>query len=159
MAILLYPNPGLEQKGQIVTQFDDQLGHLLDEMTSIMKAQRGIGLAANQIGRSERAIIIQTSKGDIYEMINPEIVDIKGEAHMVEGCLSAPTVFLAITRPAAILVQYQTRTGEIKKIIAEDMEARCIQHEVDHLNGIFFFSKVNGKQRQIAKSKLRKALK
>lgn len=156
MKLLFYPNKILEQKCDMVINFDVELGETLDEMKKVMEAHNGIGLAANQVGLTKRIIIIKTSKGETYEFINPVIIEMDGMITMQEGCLSAKSIYLNITRPSDVLLQYQDRTGEIKKIMAQGIEARTILHECEHLDGKFYFSKVNRQERKIAKAKLRK---
>lgn len=156
LKLVSYPNKLLATKCLPVTQFDAELDATLDEMTKIMLANNGIGLAANQVGLTQRIIIIKTAKGTVYEMINPRILDFQdGEVSMREGCLSAASIYLDIVRPASILLEYEDRTGAQKRVIAEGLEARCIQHEIDHLNGRFYFDLVNRKTRKIAISKLK----
>ena len=159
MRLLYYPNPSLETKCEPVLEFNEELGKILDEMKEIMLTNKGIGLAANQVGINKKMLILKTERGEIYELINPVIIEVEGETSMPEGCLSAPTIYLDIKRPASVMFQYQDRTGEVKKAMAQGIEARTIFHEIDHLNGIFYFSKVNRQERKVAQAKLKKILK
>jgi peptide deformylase len=159
MQLIYYPNKILETQTEFVLEFDDELGKQLDEMKEIMLKNNGLGLAANQVGLNKRMLVLKTERGEIYELINPLILDVEGGVSMPEGCLSAPSIYLEIHRPASVMFQYQDRTGEIKKAMAQGIEARTILHEMDHLNGIFYFSKVSRQKRKTAKAKLRKILK
>lgn len=159
MNLLLYPSLALETKCEPVLEFNEELGTLLDEMKKVMLEHNGLGLSANQLGVMKKVVVIQTAKKEIYELVNPLILDVTDEVTMSEGCLSSPGIYLNISRPASVLFQYQDRTGEVKKVMAEGIEARTVLHEVDHTNGIFFFSKVNRKNRKTASSKLKKSLK
>lgn len=156
MTLLRFPHPTLNTKCEPVLEFDARLGIIFDEMTRIMNLHKGVGLAANQIGEYWRMVVIKSTKGEIYEMANPIIIETEGTVSMSEGCLSAPDIYLDIVRPASVMIQYQDRHGEVKKAMAEGIEARAILHEIDHLEGIFYFSKVNRERRKIAISKLRK---
>lgn len=156
MKIIHYPDPILLKPCEPINKFDDSLHKTLDEMKILMIQSNGIGLAANQVGISKSFFIIKDNKGDIVEFINPKIIDSEGTVNVNEGCLSAPGIYLPVSRPEAILIEYQDRTGEQKRSVAEGIEARVILHEYDHLLGIFYFSKVNRAVRKQALSKLRK---
>lgn len=156
MSLIYYPDNALASKCDKIVVFDDTVGNLFDDLTYTMNKHKGVGLSANQIGRFEQAMIIKSAKGEIYEMANPIIIETEGSVSLKEGCLSAPSIYFDITRPASVLVQYQDRHGEVKKAMAEGIEARAILHECEHLQGEFFFKHVNRQQRKIAISKLRK---
>jgi peptide deformylase len=156
MKLISYPNVLLDTKCESVTEFNEELGKTLDEMKNIMLQHNGIGLSANQVGITKSMFVMQNNKKEIFEIINPKILEVAGLIDMSEGCLSAKDIFLNIIRPESVMFQYQDRNGEIKKAMAEGIEARCIQHEIEHLNGIFYFSKVNRQARKILKSKLKK---
>lgn len=158
MNLVHYPNKALETKCEPILEFNEEIGMLLDRMKDVMLEAKGIGLAANQIGITKKAIVIKTENGMIHEMINPLILDTDGEINMREGCLSAPGIHLDIFRPEQITLQYQDRTGEVKKIVATGLIARTILHEVDHLQGITFFSKVSRNERKLSIKQLKKTL-
>ena len=158
MKLVYYPDKALETKCEPVTEFNEDLNNLLDGMKQVMLTNNGLGLSANQVSVLKRIMVIQTVKKEIYELINPVLLDGEGLVSMSEGCLSATSIYLNIERPASVMFQYQDRTGEIKKAMAEGIEARTFLHELDHLNGVFYFSKVNRQTRKIALSKLKKAL-
>jgi peptide deformylase len=106
------------------------------------KLHRGIGLSANQCGFSHR-VFVMGSDDNFVAFFNPELINVsKEEVHMVEGCLSFPFLALRITRPAEIGVRYQDFNGEWKGITLSGISARCFQHELDHMNGVVYTSKV-----------------
>ena len=118
-----------------VDNFDKRLAVLLDDMAETMYDAEGVGLAAPQVGILKRAVVIDCGNG-LVELINPEILETSGEQGGYEGCLSFPGHNGAVTRPAAVKVRAQDRNGEWFELEAEDLLARCIQHENDHLDGI-----------------------
>lgn len=155
MKLIFYPNKDLETKCEPVLEFDADIGMLLDRMKEVMLESKGIGLAANQIGVTKKIIVIKTDN-QIVEMINPLILDTDGEVKMKEGCLSFPGIHLNIFRPEQITVQYQDRTGEVKKVVATGLIARTILHECEHLSGVTFLSKVSRNERKLIQKKLGK---
>ncbi len=155
--VVKYPALILLEPTKEVKEFDQELHSLLNEMKEAMLQERGIGLAANQISRTESVFIMisQSSfKGNIpevIEFINPKIVYKSPEMQMLsEGCLSAPGLFLQIPRHQEIHVQYNDRYGNIREGILIGIESVCAQHEIDHLNGIFYLDKVNRQERKAA---------
>jgi peptide deformylase len=156
MNIIKYPNDILETPCEPVTEFNDELRDIITKMKDVMQKAGGIGLSANQVGISKSFFIIKDSKGSIVEFINPKIIDVEGMVNFREGCLSAPNVYLNVFRPEAVLIEYQDVTGEKRKTYAEGLEARTILHEYDHLQGVFYFSKVNRATRKAALSQLKR---
>jgi peptide deformylase len=156
MKLIYYPNPVLIAPTETVTIFDHELKQITTSMTEVMLKYNGIGLAAPQIGLSKKIFVMKDHKGNIHEFINPKIVNTDFNIVMREGCLSAPGIYLEISRASAVVLQYQNIDGEDKKIIAEGLEARCIQHELEHLNQDFYFNRVNRSIRKIAISKMKK---
>lgn len=148
MEIVKYPNDILKQVCEPVTEFGEQLHKALDEMKTIMEANAGMGLAANQVGIAKRFFIMKDLKGKIHEFINPKIVSSDGHQALEEGCLSLPGQFTTVDRPAQITVEAQDRNGEPFKIGAIELEAVCISHEIDHLDGIFYIEKLSRQQRR-----------
>ncbi len=159
MCILLYPiiyipDPILAQTASPVTQIDDEIITLLDDMLATMYAESGIGLAANQIAVLKRLIVVdisQTRDGSgAYKMINPEIISLSEESESYsEGCLSIPGVSREVMRPIAGVFRYQSTDGEMQEIEADGLLARCIQHEIDHLNGILFIDHLSRLKRHM----------
>lgn len=142
--IVIYPDPILEQECEPVKVFDKKLAKLLYDMYDTMLEFDGVGLAAPQIGVKQRVAIvdIDDDSGTI-ELVNPEILESRGEQNGVEGCLSFPGLYGEVSRPYYVKVKAQDRKGRTYVIEAEDYLARAIQHEIDHLNGILFTSKVS----------------
>ena len=141
--IVIEPDPILRKKSENLEKVDDELKKLMDDMLETMYAAPGIGLAAVQIGILKRLIVIDISKKDEKKdplfLINPEIISKSNNTSTYEeGCLSLPGHFAEIERPAECQVSYLDYNGKKKKITAKGLLSTCIQHEVDHLNGILF---------------------
>ena len=142
-SIVTHPNEVLTQKCNEVHAFDEKLGKLLDDMYDTMIASDGIGLAAPQVGEAIQVAIVDLGEGqEVIEMINPEVVEIGGSEVEVEGCLSFPDIYGEVERPFYVKVEAQDRDGSLYELEAEDYEARAILHEIDHLHGILFTSKI-----------------
>lgn len=143
LKIVTHPNDILTMPAKEVTKFDAKLAQLLDDMYDTMVAADGIGLAAPQVGVSKRVAIVDLGEGqDVIEMINPVVVAIGGKEVEVEGCLSFPDIYGEVERPFYVKIEAEDRDGNLYELEAEDYEARAIQHEIDHLNGILFTSKI-----------------
>ncbi len=142
--IVTYPAEVLEKKCKPVIKFDRKLSRLLDDMYDTMIDYDGVGLAAPQIGIDERIAIVDIDNelGTI-EMINPRILKTAGEQTGPEGCLSFPDLFGEVTRPNYVMIEAFDRKGKKYTLEAEEFLARAIQHEIDHLDGILFTTKVN----------------
>jgi peptide deformylase len=161
--IVKFGNPVLEKKSEIVTVFDDELRKLIDDMFESMYAARGVGLAAPQIGISRRiAVIDVTFKEDPKAklvLINPEIIHTEGRFKQSEGCLSIPDFRENVTRPRAVTVRAQDEHGKIFELTGEELLARALQHETDHLNGRLYISHISALKRDLIKRKIRKLVK
>lgn len=131
----------LYKKCKEVKNFDEKLHILLDDMYETMKAHDGAGLAAPQVGILKRAVVIDTGQGRI-ELMNPEIIEESGEQTGSEGCLSVPGVWGEVTRPNKVTVKAQDRNGKWFKLTGEELLARAICHETEHLDGKLFLEKV-----------------
>ncbi|MBP3038328.1 peptide deformylase [Bacillaceae bacterium Marseille-Q3522] len=141
--IVHFPAEILETKCKPVTKFNKQLGHLLDDMYETMIEFDGVGLAAPQININRQIAVVETDdESGIIELINPQIFELKGEQLDAEGCLSFPGIYGEVPRADFVKVQAQNRKGELYLLEAEGYLARVLQHEIDHLNGILFTSKV-----------------
>lgn len=141
--IVKHPNEILEQKCLPITNFDKNLAVLLDDMHETMVENDGVGIAAPQVGVALRVAIVDFAEGqEPIEMINPELVLFEGADTDVEGCLSFPGIFGEVERPDHIKIKAQERDGSWYELEAEGYEARAIQHEIDHLDGILFTSKI-----------------
>jgi peptide deformylase len=139
----MYPADILETQCQQVRVFDKKLAKLLNDMYDTMIEFDGVGLAAPQIGLDQQIAIVDI--GDeigTIELINPEILEFTGEQTGPEGCLSFPNLYGEVTRPNWVKVRAQDRKGKFYTLEAEEFLARAIVHEIDHLNGILFTTKV-----------------
>jgi len=158
--ILTEPNPFLREKSQIVEKVDDNIRTLMDNMLDTMYAAPGIGLAAIQIGVPKRVIVIDLSKEEektpLY-FVNPEII-LKSNNNITyeEGCLSVPGQFAEIDRPDQCHVNYLDYNGQQKQLKAEGLLATCIQHEIDHLEGILFIDYLSKLKKNFIVKKLSK---
>lgn len=142
--IVLYPAEILEQPCKPVTVFNNKLKKLLKDMYDTMIEFDGVGLAAPQIGVDEQIAVVDIGdESGTIELINPEILKTSGSQTGVEGCLSFPGLYGEVTRPYYVKVKAQDRKGNTFIIEAEDYLARAIQHEIDHLHGVLFTSKVS----------------
>ena len=160
--ILIAPHPLLKLKARPVERIDDDIRRLMDDMLETMYRARGIGLAAPQIGVSLRVVVIDLAKKDEppapMRLVNPEITwRSEEQVVMEEGCLSLPEQFAEVTRPAAVKVRFLDERGEEREIAADGMLARCLQHEVDHLDGILFVDRLSPLKRNMIMRKLAKA--
>ena len=131
----------LSQKTREVEVIDENIIQLLDDLYDTMVENDGVGIAAPQINVDLRVAIVELGE-DILEMINPIVIETLGEEEDVEGCLSFPDLFGMVKRPTYVKIEASDREGRIYELEAEDFEARCILHEIDHLEGILFDSKM-----------------
>lgn len=148
MKLLLYPDKSLETICTEVKDFNEDLWNKLDHMKEIMQKHDGMGLAANQIGLTERMFIMKDLKGKIWEFINPVIVFEDDIQYDEEGCLSFPGAIVNIQRAKQVTILAKDRIGFPINAGAIDREAICIQHEMEHLNGITFLNKLSRQQRR-----------
>lgn len=141
--IVKHPSEILTTPTKKVTKFDKKLATLLKDMHDTMLDSDGIGIAAPQVGESIRVAIVDLGEGeDIIEMINPEVLETEGSVIDIEGCLSFPELYGEVERPFYVRIKAQERDGRWYELEAEDYEARAILHEIDHLDGILFDSKI-----------------
>ncbi|MDR0407299.1 MAG: peptide deformylase [Campylobacteraceae bacterium] len=148
--ILTYPNPKLRVISQDITEFDESLHMLLDDMYETMIHKNGVGLAAIQVGIALNALVINSVnengeqiKEDLLEVINPQIIESDGIIVFQEGCLSVPNVYEDIERFKKIKVKFFDRFGNEHIKIYEDFMAIALQHEIDHLRGHLFIEKLS----------------
>jgi peptide deformylase len=143
LPIVMHPNPILEKECKKVTDFDKKLKKLLNNMYETMIEADGVGLAAPQVGVDLQVAIVDIGDDSgTIELINPEVTHLEGKQTDLEGCLSFPGLFGEVSRSYKINVRSQDRKGRTIEFQAEDFLARAIQHEVDHLHGVLFTSKV-----------------
>jgi len=159
--ILTEPDPFLRQKSKKVDIVDDEIRSLMDDMVQTMYDAPGIGLAAIQIGVPKRVIVIDISKKDEKKnpmyFVNPEIlIKSENDATYEEGCLSVPNQFAEINRPDKCKVKYIDYDGKEKILEAEGLLATCIQHEMDHLEGILFIDYLSKLKKSMIIKKLSK---
>lgn len=145
--IRLFPEPILRRSALFVREFDQNLRTILQKLHATMKAQpAGIGIAAPQVGISKRIAIVDVSSrepsGTLLHLVNPEILVCEEEISSREGCMSLPEYTATIKRFNKIKVRWQDEGGRYQEKWSTGIEARCIQHEVDHLNGLLFIDKV-----------------
>ena len=145
-------SPILRQETTPVERMTDELRRLTDDMFDTMHAAKGIGLAAPQIGRSERIAVIDVEDNPIV-IVNPEIVITEGSAKAEEGCLSIPEIFGDVERAARVTIRALDRDGERFEIQASELLARCLQHEIDHLHGKLFIDYLSFLKRRSALAK------
>jgi len=159
--ILTEPNPILRKKSLAVEKVDDELRKLMDDMLETMYAAPGIGLAAIQVGEPKRVIVLDISRNEgeknpMY-FVNPEIIEkSKNNLTYEEGCLSVPGQFAEIDRPDQCRIKYLDYNGQQKEIEAKGMLATCIQHEMDHLEGILFIDYLSKLKKSMIVKKLSK---
>ncbi len=132
----------LRKKSREVEKIDDRILTILDDMADTMYDKDGVGLAAPQIGILKRLVVIDVDDENLYKMINPKIIKSNGEAVDTEGCLSVPEKRGEVVRPSNVTVEYTDINKELKVLDAEGLLARCICHELDHLEGILFTDKM-----------------
>lgn len=127
----------LAKKARPVTEFNERLHTLLDDMADTMYESGGVGLAGNQVGTLRRVVVIDIGEG-LIELVNPEIIEKDGEQESVEGCLSCPGEYGITRRPYYVKVKAQDRFGEFFEIEGEELLAKAFCHEIDHLEGIIY---------------------
>lgn len=156
--ILRFPDPRLRQKCEPVEEITPEIRQLVDDMFETMYAAPGIGLAAMQVNVPKRILVLDVAEDQPAPMclINPEILDKKGEEEMQEGCLSVPGYYETVKRADKIQVRALDRDGKQLEFFAEGLLAVCIQHEIDHLDGKLFVDYLSPLKRQRIRKKLEK---
>jgi len=158
--ILVAPHKILKSKAEPVAEGTDEIRSFMDDMMQTMYAAPGIGLAANQVGDLRRLVVVDCGdkeNPEPYFLINPELVSVsEEEASYEEGCLSVPELFAEVVRPASIQVTYLDRDGAQQTMDADGLLATCIQHEIDHLDGIMFMDHISSLKRNMIARKLKK---
>jgi peptide deformylase len=162
--IITAPDPRLKKKAQPVASVDADVRQLMDDMLETMYAAPGIGLAAPQVDVLKRVIVLDIDREDTKTgpllMANPEIVEASDEdATYEEGCLSLPEHYSDVVRPAKVTVRYLDRDGVQKDLACEGLLATCVQHEIDHLDGILFVDHISSLKRNMILRKLLKTRK
>ena len=160
LKIVKYPDPVLSRPAEPVTEFNDELRRLVADMFETTYANQGIGLAAPQVGVSKRLATIDLSMGkepeDKLVFINPEIVFSDGRVYEEEGCLSFPEIREKVVRAAKVRVRAQDQYGKWFEMDGDDLMARCMQHEIDHVDGMLFIFRMSTLKRNLNLRKIRK---
>ncbi len=161
LELVTAPDPRLKSVSEPVANIDKKLRRFMDDMVETMYAANGIGLAAIQIGVAKRVAVIDLDpKGPnskVIYLVNPKIIRASDELSTYhEGCLSVPEIWDDVKRPARLTVEYQDENGEKQVVDADGLFATCIQHEIDHINGLLFIDHLSRLKRGIA---LRKSAK
>lgn len=158
--VVKWPEPVLAKRGEEVTVFDDALKTLVDEMFESMYLAQGIGLAAPQIALSKRITVIDVSfrknPSDKIALINPEIIHAEGKQVEEEGCLSLPEIREKVVRASKVKVKAQDVTGKWFEVEGEELLARALQHEIDHLDGVLFIDRISRLKRELVLRKIKK---
>lgn len=159
--ILIVPDPRLKQECEEVAEVNDEIRELLDDMLETMYAAPGIGLAAPQIGVMKRVVVMDVSddkeKPQPLKLVNPEIIWESEETSVYqEGCLSIPEQYADVERPAEVGLRYLDENGKEHEIEADGLLATCIQHELDHLDGILFTDYLSALKRNMILKKVQK---
>ncbi len=161
--IVKFGDPVLEKPSAPITEFNDDLHKLVDDMFESMYAAHGVGLAAPQIGISKRIAVIDVTFKEDPEakivIINPEIIHTEGRLTSNEGCLSLPEFREKVTRARKVTARAQNLKGEFFEVSGEDLLGRALLHETDHLNGKLYISHISALKRDLMKRKIRKLVK
>jgi peptide deformylase len=161
--IVKYPDPVLQRPADPVTVFDKDLRTLVADMFESMYAAKGIGLAAPQIGVSRQITVIdlsfQKNPEERIVLVNPEIIFREGRQYEEEGCLSLPDIREKVSRAAKVTVRAQNEHGASIEHDGEELLSRAFQHEIDHLHGILFFSRVSALKRDLLMRRIKKLIK
>ena len=168
LPLVIAPDLRLKKKSAPVVEVDGAVRRLMDDMLDTMYHSNGIGLAAVQVGVQKRVIVIDVDQRDNEDgtpghrnpmfFANPEIIlSSEDESAYNEGCLSFPDAYSEVIRPATVKVRYLDYDGKAQEIAAEGLLATCIQHEIDHINGIVFIDHISPVKRDIIMRKMRKA--
>src|SRR5271167_3093789 len=161
--IVKYGDPVLEKPSAPITKFDEGLKKLIEDMFESMYAAHGVGLAAPQIGISQRIAVIDVTFKEDPEaqivLVNPEIIHVEGRLTSNEGCLSLPEFREKVTRPGKVTARAQSVEGKTFEVSGEDLLARALVHETDHLNGKLYINHISALKRDMMKRKIRKLIK
>lgn len=163
LPIRIIPDPVLRKKAQPVGAIDKRVAQFMEDMLESMYKGHGIGLAANQVGALERVITVDVSEerdgSKALLMANPKIIwrDPEETFTWREGCLSIPEQFAEVTRPKRIRLTYLDQRGKEQELEAEDLLSQCIQHEIDHLDGVLFIDHLSKLKRDMITKKIEKA--
>lgn len=162
LEVLTFPNNTLRKKSTPVETIDAEIVELINNMTETMYSQKGLGLAAPQVGVSKRIVIVDHTGGEepgtLLQLINPEITVKSGEMLGDEGCLSIPGEYEKVRRAAQVTLRALNPAGEVIEIEAEGLLARAFQHEIDHLDGVLFIDHLPPFKRDIVKKHIKRRM-
>ena len=158
LPILRFPDPRLKKIAAPVTKIDDSIRRLIADMAETMYEAPGIGLAATQVDVHKQVVVIDVSedRNDLLALINPRLENFQGQQEGEEGCLSVPGIFEKVERAERVTVHYQDADGQERTLVAEGLLAVCIQHELDHLNGMVFVDHLSQLKQTRIRNKLAK---
>jgi peptide deformylase len=164
LPLIIAPDARLKQRAEPVARVDERIAHLMDDMLETMYQLNGIGLAAPQVGALVRVIVVDIAEKDEppapLGLANPEVVWASNETRVYnEGCLSLPEMYADVIRPRTVRIKYLDRNGVACEIEASDLLATCLQHEIDHLDGLLFVDHISMLKRNMILRKLQKARK
>jgi len=161
LKVVFHPHPVLAKVAEPVTQFDEELKKLVQDMYETMYEENGIGLAAPQVAIAKRIAVIDISeeRNQPFVIINPEIIEKEGQALMEAGCLSVPHTYDKVPRATRVKVRAQDETGKFFEIEGKDLLGHCLQHEIDHLNGKLYIDYLSPLKRRMLLKKMEKHLK
>ena len=152
-------SPVLRQRAQPVSPADPEIGHLVDDLFETMRAAKGVGLAANQVGVAQRVAVVDVGEdlGPPLVLINPRILEAGEETETAEeGCLSIPDIFSDVDRAHSIVLEALDRDGQPYRMTVTGFKARAVQHEIDHLDGILFLDRLSAVRRGLLMAKWKK---
>jgi len=155
-----YPDAVLRMRARDVERFDDDLARLADRMANLMHDARGVGLAATQVGVLQRLFVFHPAEADdVTAVVNPEITDRTEETEVAdEGCLSLQGVLVPVERAARVTIEGQDLRGEALRLELEELDARVVQHELDHLDGVLLLERTDDESRREALATLRRSI-
>ncbi|HVF89788.1 MAG TPA: peptide deformylase [Blastocatellia bacterium] len=163
LPVVKYGDPVLTRRAEEITEFDEKLVKLVDDMFETMYGAPGVGLAAPQVGVLKRLFVMDCSGGKSKRkkvaLINPVIETEEGQQVGEEGCLSFPGIFFQVARPERLVVRAQDIDGKPYTLDVMDLEARCVAHETDHLDGELFIEYLSPLKRDLTKRKIKKRIK
>ena len=156
LTILAYPDPRLNNVAKEITTIDNSIQQIADDMFATMQAADGVGLAATQVNIDQRIIVINSiDSAAPLCLINPVITKHSGTITWEEGCLSFPRMYTKVKRFAAVTVEFQDLASNTQVVSAEGLFSVCLQHEIDHLQGITFYDRISPLRQQLLKKKLK----
>lgn len=156
LPIHLLGSPVLRARATEVPAVTNDIRRLVDDLFATMRADSGVGLAANQVGITSRVAVVDTTGSDLLVLINPVVLDESGTQIGEEGCLSIPELYADVTRAQRVVVESTRLDGERIRIEAEDFKARAILHEIDHLDGVLFLDHLSPLKRRMLLKKWKK---